>query len=132
MFGKTKTSKKIPKSSRRHISLGIPTNIAVGPLGFRADLDIGPKGEQNCPYRGLKTDRADLTAVLDDKDPRTSRIIFQDKKGEDQGLPVAGTSIHGITVNMSNPEDSPPSKYFCSLLLFQTFMRISSLVRGGR
>ena len=40
-----KTSKKTPKLSWRHISLGIPTNIAVGPLGFRADLNIGPNGE---------------------------------------------------------------------------------------
>jgi len=41
-----KKDKKPTKSSQRHISLGIPTNIAVGPLGFRAELDIGPKGEQ--------------------------------------------------------------------------------------
>ena len=33
--------------------MGIPTNIAVGPLGFRADLDIGPKGERNRSYRDL-------------------------------------------------------------------------------
>ena len=41
-----KKSKKPPKLSQKHIVLGIPTNIAVGPLGFRAELDIGPKGEQ--------------------------------------------------------------------------------------
>ena len=40
-----KKSKKSLKSSRGHIALGIPTNVATGPLGFRADLDIGPKGE---------------------------------------------------------------------------------------
>lgn len=40
-----KKSKKLLKSSRRYVSLGISTNIAVGALGFRADLDIGPKGE---------------------------------------------------------------------------------------
>ena len=28
-------------------SLGVPTNIAVGPLGFRAALDADAKGEQN-------------------------------------------------------------------------------------
>ena len=39
-------SKKLPKYSQRHLSLGIPTNIAAGPLGFRAELDIGPKGER--------------------------------------------------------------------------------------
>ena len=40
-----KKSKKSLESFRRHVSLGIPTNIAVGPLGFRAELDIDPKGE---------------------------------------------------------------------------------------
>jgi len=44
-----KKSKKLLKSSRRHISLGIPTNIAIGPLGFRAELDIGSKGESSRP-----------------------------------------------------------------------------------
>ena len=28
-------------------SLGVPTNIAVGPLGFQAALDVDAKGEQN-------------------------------------------------------------------------------------
>lgn len=42
MFGKK--SKKPFKSSQGHIPLGIPTNIAAGPLGF-PDLGIGPKGE---------------------------------------------------------------------------------------
>ena len=44
LFGKK--SKKSRKSSQRHLSLGIPANIAAGPLGFRAELDIGPDGEQ--------------------------------------------------------------------------------------
>lgn len=41
-----KKSKKSHKPSQRRLSLGIPTNIAAGPLGFRTDLDIGPEGEQ--------------------------------------------------------------------------------------
>ena len=41
-----KKSKKLPQSALRHISLGIPTNVVAGPLGFRAELDIGPKGER--------------------------------------------------------------------------------------
>ena len=45
-----KKPKKSLKSPQRHISLGIPTNIAAGPLGFRAELDIGPKGEQRRLY----------------------------------------------------------------------------------
>ena len=40
-----KKSKKLPKPSQRHLALGIPTNIAAGPLSFRAELDVSPKGE---------------------------------------------------------------------------------------
>jgi len=40
-----KKSKKSPKPPRQHIASGIPTNIAIGPLGFRAELDIDPKGD---------------------------------------------------------------------------------------
>lgn len=28
-------------------SVGTPTNIAVGPLGFQAELDVDPEGERN-------------------------------------------------------------------------------------
>jgi len=35
-----------PKPSPKHISLGILTNTIVSPVGFRTDLDIGPKGER--------------------------------------------------------------------------------------
>ena len=34
-------------------SLAIPANIAVGPLGFRAVLDVNREGEQNHPYHEL-------------------------------------------------------------------------------
>ena len=34
-------------------SLAIPANIAVGPLGFRAVLDVDPEGERNYPYHEL-------------------------------------------------------------------------------
>jgi len=40
-----KKHKKSPKPPQQHIALGIPTNIAVGPLGFRAELDVHPKGD---------------------------------------------------------------------------------------
>ena len=42
-----KKSKKSLKYSQRDIFLGIPTNIAAGPLGFRAELDVSPKGEKS-------------------------------------------------------------------------------------
>lgn len=39
-------SKKSRRPSQQLASLGIPTHIAVGPLGFSAEmgLDIGPEG----------------------------------------------------------------------------------------
>lgn len=40
-----KKPKKSPKPPRQNIALGIPTNIAVGPLGFRADFDIETEGD---------------------------------------------------------------------------------------
>jgi hypothetical protein len=40
-----KKSKKSPKPSQQHTILGVPANIAAGPLSFRAGLGIGPKGE---------------------------------------------------------------------------------------
>ena len=42
-FGKK--FKKSPKYSQRGAFLGIPANIAAGPLGFRAELNIAPEGE---------------------------------------------------------------------------------------
>ena len=101
-----KRSKDSRKSSQRLVSLGIPTNVAIGPLGFRAELDIDPKGER-CPYRDLEVDGPDPTTVLDEKDTRASRIVFQENKSEDRGLPatevptlvaVAGGTEHGNDV----------------------------------
>jgi len=43
----SKKPKKSLKPSQRHASLGIPTNVAAGPLGFRAELDIGTKGKRD-------------------------------------------------------------------------------------
>jgi hypothetical protein len=41
-----KKFKKSRQPSQQPVSLGIPTNIAIGPLGFNADLDLdaGPEG----------------------------------------------------------------------------------------
>jgi len=50
-FGKKPGKSKPPKPSQKHIHLGIPINIAVGPLGFRAELDTDPKGDRNRSYR---------------------------------------------------------------------------------
>ena len=43
VFGKK--LKKSPGPPQQNIVLGIATNIALGPLGFRAELDIDPKGD---------------------------------------------------------------------------------------
>ena len=40
-----KKAKKPPKPPQQNLALGIPTNTVVGPLGFRAELDIDPKGD---------------------------------------------------------------------------------------
>jgi len=44
-----KRSKKSLKPLAPHLLLGIPTNIAAGPLGFRAELDVNPEGEEGYP-----------------------------------------------------------------------------------
>jgi hypothetical protein len=41
-------SKNLSRPSQQHLPFGVPANIVVGPLGFRAELDIGPKGDQPC------------------------------------------------------------------------------------
>jgi len=109
-----KKSKKLHKSSQRHVSLGIPTNIAVGPLGFRAELDIGPQGERVHDFGG---DRSDSTAMLDENDVRASRIAFNDGESEGQGLPVPGSSTSGAAVGGDDHGTNPISECFRSLLL---------------
>jgi len=108
-----KKSKKAHKSTQRLISLGIPTNIAAGPLGFRAELDIEPRGgsrsSHNFEYQ------SDSTVTLDENDTRASRIVFQDKKREDQGLSVPGTSTAGALVGGGEHGDDPTGEYFRSL-----------------
>ena len=51
--------KKFKKSSKpsTKLLLGIPTNVAVGPVGFRAALDTNLKGKRNRSYRGLRSTR---------------------------------------------------------------------------
>ena len=71
--------------------LAIPANIAVGPLGFRAALEVDPIGERNRSYHdGL--DQPDLTAILDGSDPEPSRIEFCEREGEAQESDAPGTS----------------------------------------
>ena len=91
-----KILKKSPKPPQ-NIPLGIPTNIAAGPLGFRAELDITPKGKLDRLLR-LREDSTDSTAALDKKDIRASHVVFHNEKGEDQGLSAPGTPTTGTAV----------------------------------
>jgi len=84
-----KTSKKSPKLPQGHISLGIiPSNIAVGPLGYRAELAATTGSEQNRPHRDLEADDPDSIVALDEKDTRTLRVVSQENKNGDQGLTI--------------------------------------------
>ena len=47
-----KKSNKSPKPPPIPFLLGIPTNIALGPLGFRADLDIDSNSGDPFSIRG--------------------------------------------------------------------------------
>ena len=121
-----KKSKKSHKSSQRHVSLGIPTNIVVGPLGFRAELDIGPKGERGRDFGG---DLPDSTAISDENDVRTSRITFNDKESEGQGLPVPGPSTSGAAIGGDDHGTGPISERFRSSLSPPMFTWISVSIR---
>ena len=57
MFGKK--VKKPHSSLSKNLLLGIPTSIAVSPLGFRTELDADPKGES--PRSCYRVDQPDLT-----------------------------------------------------------------------
>ena len=50
------------------------TNIAVGLLGFRAEVDINPKGEKSILPRAESAGRADPTSILDEDNPEPPRI----------------------------------------------------------
>jgi hypothetical protein len=120
-----KKSKKSPKPPQRHIILGIPANIGVGPLGFRAELDIGSKGEQSRCYHDLEADKPDPTAVPDEKDARASRIVFRDEGGGGQELPAPEASTSGVTVDGIEHGNDPAGECFRSLLFGTTLMWVS-------
>ena len=105
-----KKSKKSLKSSQRHVSLGIPTNIAVGPLGFRAELDVDSEGQQSRSCHDLEVDGPDLIAILDENDAKASRIVFHDKKGGDQGSAITDVLAAGSVVKSNEQGGDPTSK----------------------
>ena len=106
--------KKSLKSPQRHITLGIPTNIAAGPLGFRADLDAGSTGEQDRPYHDSEADGPDPTAAPDEKDIKAQRIVFQEKESEGQGSTATGVSTSDAVVGGIEHLDDATSECFFS------------------
>ena len=120
-----KKSKKSPKYSQRDIFPGVLTNTAVGPLGFRTQLDIAPKGEQNRSYQDLDADWTDSTVALDEESSGSSRIVFQGKTEKGQKPPAPKTSTSGaVDVGDTGHGHSPSSERFRSLLPRLAFMRI--------
>ena len=119
-----KRSKKSLKPFQ-HIFLGIPTNVAAGPLGFRAELDIGPKGEKSRPHHDSETDRPDPTGTPDEKDTRASRIVFCDKEREDQGAPVEETSTCNMVIGDDEQGNGLPSECHRFPLSWPMLIRIS-------
>ena len=110
-----KKSKISPEPFKKHIYLGIPTNIAAGPLGFRAELDTDPIGNRNRSDHDLAADRPDSSIVMpDENNPRPSRIIFHNKS-EDQGLHAPETSTPDAVVDGTEHGDDRTSGCFrCS------------------
>ena len=47
----------------------------------------------NRSYHDLEANGPDPTVVLDEGDARATRIVFQDKKSQDQGPSAQGTSL---------------------------------------
>jgi len=124
-----KRSKKSLKPSK-HIFLGTPTNVAVGPLGFRAELDVGPKGEKSRPYHDVGTDRPDPTGTLDEEDPRASRIVFRDKEREDEGTPAQAALTSGAVIGGDEQGNDPTGECHWFPLSRPMLIRISIPPRG--
>ncbi|KAF9643962.1 hypothetical protein BDM02DRAFT_3263813, partial [Thelephora ganbajun] len=108
LFGKK--SKKSPNPSSKRISLGVSPNVAAGPLRSREELDIGPGGEQTHFYRDLAVDWPDSMVALGGRGSRSSRIIFQDKNGEDKELPAPEVSTSCVVVSGTEHRSDPTRK----------------------
>ena len=90
----SRKSKKSLKSPPKNLLFGIPVNIAAGPLGFRAELDVESEGGRICSYRDSRQDRPDSTLILDENNPRSSRIVFCEKESGTEGPSMSGAPTH--------------------------------------
>jgi hypothetical protein len=63
--------------------------------------------------------------ALDEGSTRSSQIVFQDKSGEDQGLPAQETSSLGAVVDDTDHGRGSPSKWFRFLLSAHVGLNVS-------
>jgi len=90
----------------------IPSNTAVGPLGFRAEVATDAESEQSRPYRGLEVDGPDSTVVVDNKVTRTLQIVSLENRNEGQGLAATGVSTPVTVVGGTQQGNGPTSERF--------------------
>lgn len=128
-----KKSKKTFKLSA-NLLLGIPTNIAVGPVGFRAALDTNPKGDTNRSYRGLSEDRADSTTIIDGDNPEPSRIVPHERESGTQEPPVVPGTSTTVEICEVEQADRPTSECYRSPPFRSMFIQttVPLLSRGRR
>ena len=107
----TMPGKKSKGSSKAftNLLLGIPTNIAVGPLGFQAALDVNPKGKRNRSYLGMSGDRADPAAIIDGDNPEPSQIVPRKRGSGAQDPPAPGPST-AVEIRDIEEVDRPTSE----------------------
>ena len=110
-------------------ALGISTNIAVGPLGFRAALEANPKGERKRSYHGL--DQLHSAAISDGNDLEPSRIEFRESEGGAQEPHAPGTSTT-VAIHDIEQGHHPTSECYESLPPRPMFIRISVPLPTGR
>ena len=67
----------------------VPTNIAVGPLGFSAALDTDPKRNRS----DHESSRNQPDPTPDEDNPKPSRIVFCETESGAQERLVPGTSF---------------------------------------
>ena len=104
-------NKKSKKPLKKNLLLGIPTNIAVGPLGFRAELDVDPKSKsEHLLCCCLGADPPDSPVPLDERDPGPSRIVSHKVEQEAPGPSASQTLIPAVAIGVIEPENSHPGE----------------------
>ena len=127
-----KKFKKSHKPSQHDIFPGIPADIATSrPPGFRAELDVGPKGEWGRSYHDLEADWPDPTVVPDIRGPGPSRIAFPDKDGEDR-LPTSEVSALGAVAGSTKHEHVHTSEFLALTITVEVHTDFCASHHQGR